>query len=121
MASKEEYLQLTEKVSKLKERRAVLVSEEEQKATERTELIAELTAAGIDPTKPKEEIERLEKEIQDEYDQAKGLVDQFEVDLLNSTKNPNPADVLEASGVEVPSEVRAQLEEEVHSSNRDLD
>ena len=96
MASKEEYLQLTEKVSQLKEKRAILVSDEEKKAQERKDLIEELKNANIDPERPREEIERLEREIQDEYDQTKKLVDQFEAEL-NSAKKITPSNDVEAA------------------------
>jgi len=85
MASKEEYLQLTDRVNALKEKRAILVSNETQKADERAELLEELKNAGIDTANPREEIERLEGEIQADYDQAKAQVDQFEVELLAAT------------------------------------
>jgi len=85
MASKEEYLQLSDRVNKLKEQRAILASNEEQKAEEREELLEELKTAGVDPSQPREEIERLEREIQEEFDQAKAQVDQFEVGLLAVT------------------------------------
>jgi len=88
MASKEEYLALSDRVNALKEKRAILVSNEAQKADERAELLEELKNAGIDTANPREEIERLEGEIQAEYDLAEAQVDQFEVDLLavNSDK-----------------------------------
>jgi len=121
MASKEEYLQLTGRVSELKERRAILVSKEEQKAQERKGLLEELEAAGIDPSKPREEIDRLEKEIQEEYDRAKAQVDQFEEELKAATNpTPHPVDVMEGAGLEVPSEVREQLDERISSDDLDL-
>ena len=96
MASKEEYLQLTERVSQLKEKRAILVSDEEKKAQEKKELIEELKSANIDPKVPRLEIERLEKEIQDEYDKTKNLVDQFEAEL-NSARKPTPSNDVESA------------------------
>jgi len=85
MASKEEYLQLTDRVSALKEKRAILVSNETQKGEERAELLGELKNAGIDTEHPAMEIQRLELEIQADYDQAKAQVDQFEVELSAAT------------------------------------
>lgn len=85
MASKDDYLQLSERLNNLKERRAILVSDEERKKEERKTLISELSEAGIDSSKPQEEIDRLEREIQDEYTQSKALVDQFEENLMVAT------------------------------------
>ena len=96
MASKEDYLKLTERVSLLKEQRAILVSDEEKKAQEREELIEELKSANIDPRVPGLEIERLEKEIQDEYNEVKNLVDQFEAEL-NSVRKVTPSNDAESA------------------------
>jgi len=85
MASKEEYLALSDRVNSLKEKRAILVSNEAQKADERAELLEELKNAGVDPEHPALEIQRLELEIKSEYEEAKALVDQFEVELLAAT------------------------------------
>jgi len=92
MATKQEYLDLADRVGDLKEKRAILVAEEERKASEREVLLGDLKAAGVDPTKPKDEIARLEREMQEEYDQAKIRVDQFEEEL-RTVSDPPPAEV----------------------------
>jgi len=121
MATKQEYLDLADRVSDLKEKRAILVAEEERKAKERKGLLEDLKAAGVDPANPKEEIARLEKEMQEEYDQAKIRVDQFEEEL-RTTSTPHPADVLEKVGVEVSPEVREEMDAPVsNDGNLDLE
>jgi len=93
MPSKEDYLELSEKVSSLKERRAILASNEEKKANERKELLEELVKFGVDPNNPAKETQRLELEIASEYEQAKKAVDQFERDLNAATgQTPHLAD-----------------------------
>ena len=122
MATKENYLALVDRLTNLNERRAVLVSAEEAKREQREGVIEVLKEYGIDTDNPEAEIERLEKEIQEQYDQAKARVDEFEKALDIATgKTPHPADVLEDHGVEVPSETRAALDEEVSTNDLDLD
>lgn len=108
MPSKEDYLDLSEKVSSLKERRAILASNEEKKANERKELLEELVKFGVDPEKPLEEIERLEKEISDEYERAKKAVDQFEVALDAATGQSVSTDVVEDTTFEVTADLNAE-------------
>jgi len=93
MASKEEYLQLTDRINELKERRAGLVALEQGRAEERDDLLKTLEIAGVDHSNPVGEIERLEQEIQAEYDTAKAQVDQFENELKVSTGEKKPVEV----------------------------
>lgn len=77
----EEYTQLTRRLSGLRERRAVLKSQEEKKAEERETLEVELKARGVDTTNLGKEQERLEREIREGLTQAAAEVDQFETAL----------------------------------------
>lgn len=121
MATKQEYLDLADRVSDLKEKRAILVADEERKAKEREGLLEDLKAAGVDPKNPAKEIQRLELEMQAEFDQAKIRVDQFEEEL-RTTSTPHPAAVLEKVGVEVSADVKEQLDAPVsNDGNLDLE
>ncbi len=59
-----EYQSLTNRREGLVSRIAVLEANEERKREEREQIHAELTEAGVDPTKPEEEIARLTREIE---------------------------------------------------------
>jgi len=125
MPTKEDYLALSEKVNSLKERRAILVSNEEKKASERKELLEELVKFGVDPEKPLEEIERLEQEILDQYEQAKSAVDRFEVALNDATgQTSKPIDPLNR-GIEVTADLNAvgeiSADSAVHNDDLDLE
>ena len=88
MATKQEFLDLADRVNNLRETRAILVAEEERKAKERADLIKDLEAAGVDPDHPAKEIQRLELEMQTEFSQAKARVDQFEEELKTVSLHP---------------------------------
>jgi len=81
MSTEREFQELNLKLSELKERRAVLVAQEEQKAKERVQLEQELKEAGINSEDPEGETARLEKEAEEAYRKAKKEVDDFEVEL----------------------------------------
>lgn len=81
MAAADEYANLTEKLNRLRERRAVLEARETDKATERQSLAEGLRAQGVNLDDPDKEIERLEKETAEELIDAKARVDQFEREL----------------------------------------
>lgn len=78
------FTELADRLARLKERRAVLVSKEEEKRKERVKLEAELQAMGVDPTKLDEEEARLTKELDDLYQKSKVEVDEFEKKLQES-------------------------------------
>jgi len=119
MATKEEYLDLAERVGDLKEKRAILVAEEGRKAKEREGLLIDLKAADVDPDHPAKEIQRLELEMQAEFDQAKARVDQFEEEL-KTVSDPRPADIPDTVEVEAPKEEPADTPVS-NDSNLDLD
>lgn len=79
MEAAEEYTKLNEKIHDLGRQHAVLVSQEEAKAKERSELAATLKAAGINPDQPEAEIARLEKEVNDLLEAKRREITQFEV------------------------------------------
>lgn len=81
MSTEREFQELNLKLSELKERRAVLVAQEEQKAEERVQLERELKEAGVNSDDPEGETARLEKEAEEAYQKAKKEVDDFEVEL----------------------------------------
>jgi chromosome segregation ATPase len=81
MATEHEFSQLTERLQRGREKLAVLKAREQEKAQERNELMTELKGAGIDLENLEGERERLEKEIQADYDKAEALVSDFEQKL----------------------------------------
>lgn len=91
MTTEQEYIQLSERLTRLGQRHAVLVAKEEQKAAERLTLVEELAAAGIDTTRPEEEIERLEKKLALEFQDSKASVDAFEMELNRAMGTGAPA------------------------------
>lgn len=88
MSKTADYTALTERLNKLRERRAVLTAKEEEKAKLREALTTELKAKGIDTDHPEEEAARLEREAEEELRQAISRIDQFERELEEASE-PN--------------------------------
>lgn len=84
MTIQEEYTQLGDKLSKLGQQRAVLLSKEADKADERQKLEAELKAAGVDTSKLDEEAKRLEAEINEAMRKARTEINTFETRLAEA-------------------------------------
>lgn len=77
----EQYRDLEETLTQQKTRRAVLQSKEKEKAEEREKLVIELEAAGIDPTKPREELKRLDETIAENVTTATKAVTEFKAEM----------------------------------------
>jgi hypothetical protein len=105
MSQEQEYLDLNRRLTTLREQHAVLTDREETKRVERERIKAALRKAGVDPDRPDEESERLEREIQDHYAQAKAEVDAFEA-ALNQTDTPEPEEA-RAPELDPPKPARA--------------
>jgi predicted nucleic acid-binding Zn-ribbon protein len=84
MTTEQEYSQLGDKLARLKQQQAVLVSKEQDKAQERADLEQKLKAAGVDVTKLDEEQKRLEAEVDQTYQKARGDVESFEQKLAEA-------------------------------------
>lgn len=95
MTTKEQYLELGEKLTRLKERRAVLEAREADRAKESERISAELRLVGVDPTNPDAEIERLTREIDAEFARAQSEIDTFERDLTAAEEGRLPASQVE--------------------------
>lgn len=74
-------LKLKERHSILLQKRAGLLALEDKKRQERELLEKELTSLGIDPTKPEEERERLETELEKFMKDTETTLNQFEEQL----------------------------------------
>lgn len=81
----DEYTSLTSRMGRLREQRAVLEAREAEKERQRTQLQEELTLLGVDVSNPAGEIARLEAEANDDLNQAREQVNQFERDLNAAT------------------------------------
>lgn len=102
MNTAEQYTTLNRKLSSLREELAVLTSKEASKAETRETLIAELMAAGVDPSKPMEELARLESEVQADLSKASEEVSAFEA-ALRAAKNPTPTAQVSAPAATTPT------------------
>lgn len=102
MATEQDYVQLGERLNKLKQQHAVLESQEDQKAKRREELRKQLSEAGINPDEPDKEITRLEKEAEDAFAETKAKIDEFERELKSPT---------EATPTEIPTEPVGEVPE----------
>lgn len=91
MKTEQDYLELINRRDQLVSKHARLQEREHMKATRREEICTKLKEAGIDPSKPVEELQRLERENQEAYDKAKKAIDDFEKELEKATNPvPNP-------------------------------
>lgn len=81
MATEQDYINLNARRDALVQQHAVLTDREKAKAERRTEIIAQLKEAGIDPDRPQEEIARLEAESEESYKKAKAAIAEFEAAL----------------------------------------
>lgn len=77
----QEFVDLTDRLSSLKERWAVVKAREEEKQKERERLLEELRILGVDTNNLDGEEKRLESEIQEWLKKAKQSVDTFEQQL----------------------------------------
>jgi seryl-tRNA synthetase len=90
MVQETDYTVLHDRLNKALQNRAVLAAKEEEAKKERDRLAAELTAQGIDITKPAEEVKRLEALILEDYEEQKNRIDQFEKELQNAMTGVTP-------------------------------
>lgn len=81
MNAEAEYLRLSQRLTELDRRRAVIQAEEAKKKVERERLGKELIEAGIDLNKPEEEMTRLRAQINQKLMETKEKVDAFELRL----------------------------------------
>lgn len=96
----ESYVELTRRLDRALQQHAVLTAKEEDKKATRDAIAAELKKAGVDLTKPDEEIARLTKEVEDDYARQQTLIANFESELLNGVKKdatPTQAPTTEAA------------------------
>ena len=101
MTTEADYKALISRLEELRQKRAVLISREEDKAAERKILEVQLTELGVDITKPSEELERLEIEIQADYRRQEELVTQFQK-ALEDKPAPTPANTPPRPSLEAP-------------------
>ncbi len=87
-----EYQALGQRREGIVSRIAVLRSNEERKKGEREQIEAELREAGIDPSKPDEEIERLTREVENHRNTISKELDEIE-NLLNPKVFPPEPDI----------------------------
>lgn len=89
-ATQESYEQLQKRLENLKRQHAVREAQRETAIKERDRLIAELRAAGVDTENLSQELTRLEKEIEEDYQRQAGLVAEFATKLNPPPKTQSP-------------------------------
>lgn len=82
----QEYQELNQRVDRLRENRAVLVSKEEAKAVERQCLADELKAEGVNVDQIDAELARLEKEEAEALAAARTAVETAEREMSEALK-----------------------------------
>ncbi len=83
-----EYQTLVSRREGIVSRIAVLTSNEERKREERETLEAELREAGVDPSKPEEEIDRLTREVETHRNTIEKNLDDIENQLTPRVSPP---------------------------------
>lgn len=111
-----QYEELVNRLSSLRERRAVLVSKEAEKEVRRTELEGYLREAGIDLSNPVAELTRLNDELTENYQVADQAVTEFETALEKIESG-----VIAELEIESHNEEIALVVDEVCSLNPDGD
>ncbi len=86
-----DYQALVKRLEILRQQRAVLLSKEEDKAAERRVLEEALIKLGVDLTKPEEELQRLQNEVEADFRRQEELVNQFQTALEDKPAAPAPS------------------------------
>ena len=96
----EEYASLSKRRNDIATKIAVMESQENEKKAKREALEEELRAAGIDTDSPQEEIERLQREIEDDRKRIDEELTTIENQLAGNQTGATP-EPIEADGLEL--------------------
>lgn len=85
-----QYQQLTSRRERLLQQVAVAEAQEANNADTRAQLEADLRAAGVDPSKPEEEAQRLQREIEAHRKGVSDELDEIERQLGGASTTATP-------------------------------
>jgi hypothetical protein len=117
----EEYQALSRRREGIVSQIAVRRADEERKTKERDEIEAELRTAGIDPTKPDEEIARLTKELQDNCNKISKEFDLIEKLLAPEVSPPEPEIAIRTVETVKPTPEEAVFENDGFATEEELE